>query len=87
MAQEHLSNLARRRFSRRQVFISGGAVAASAAFLAACGGSESKPKQAEDASTLVYTPKDTTKSAKKGGSLSIRRSADVNALRPERAAR
>ena len=62
--------------------IYGGAFAASAAFLAACGGSESKPKQAEDASTLVYTPKDTSKSAKKGGSLSIRRSADVTHFDP-----
>jgi peptide/nickel transport system substrate-binding protein len=62
--------------------MAGGSLATSAAFLAACGGGESTPKPKEEASSVVFTPKDSSKSAKKGGTLSIRRSADVTHFDP-----
>ena len=52
------------RFDRRRMLVLSGGAAATAALLAACGGSSS-PKGG--GSSLMHTPVDTTKQAKKGG--------------------
>lgn len=68
------------RLGRRRALAGGATLASVAVFLAACGGGDDKPK--ENISSLVTIPKDTTKSAKKGGTLSLRRSADVTHFDP-----
>jgi peptide/nickel transport system substrate-binding protein len=61
------------------MLITTGVGAASAAFLAACGGGSSggdKPAANQDKSGLIYTPVDTTKQAVKGGTLGYFQNAD-----------
>jgi ABC-type transport system substrate-binding protein len=55
------------RLSRRRAIAGTGAVAASAAFLAACGGSDSGGSGDKDKSSLLYKPADESKNAKRGG--------------------
>jgi peptide/nickel transport system substrate-binding protein len=60
------------RISRRKGLAAAGAGAAAAAFLAACGGSDSSSggsTSGADNSSLITKPVDTTKSAKRGGTL------------------
>jgi ABC-type transport system substrate-binding protein len=61
-----------KRLSRRRAMVASGAGALGAAFLAACGGSDSgdsgaKSTAPKDASGLLFEPTDTTKQAVKGG--------------------
>src|SRR3954453_20325219 len=64
------------RISRRRVLSGIGAGSAAAAFLAACGGGEDKPGQAQpsaksDKSGLLATPRDTSDKATPGGTLNL----------------
>ena len=75
------------RISRRRALVATGAAGLSAAFLAACGGSDSgsggssaggTPAAGSDKNSLVTKVVDTTKSAKKGGTKKWYIGADVN---------
>jgi len=67
METDYWSKVLGRRISRRRGLAATVAGAASAAFLAACGGDGGKPKEKFDKTGLVTLPKDETKSAKAGG--------------------
>ena len=74
MANDYWHRILDSRVSRRRGMAAVGASAAAAAFLAACGGSDSgsggkSDSGAGDKSGLITKPVDTTKSAKKGGTL------------------
>ena len=74
MANDYWHRILDSRVSRRRGMAALGASAAAAAFLAACGGSDSgsggkSDSGAGDKSGLITKPVDTTKSAKKGGTL------------------
>ncbi|HLF79497.1 MAG TPA: ABC transporter substrate-binding protein [Dehalococcoidia bacterium] len=74
-----------RRTSRRRAIVATGAVTASAAFLAACGGSDSGGDGGEGkqkASGLLATPSDTSKQAKRGGILRRNVNAEAPSLDP-----
>src|SRR6266542_1833087 len=81
MEKSYWSLVLKERIGRRRAIAGIGGSAAGAALLIACGGGSSKPKQ-ENVSSLVAVPADTTKSAVRGGSLSLRRSADVTHFDP-----
>src|SRR4051812_14247008 len=67
-----------KRISRRRVLVATGVTAAGAAFLAACGGSsEKKTDQPADKAGLIAKPVDSSKDAKKGGTLLASRNQDV----------
>ena len=67
-----------KRLNRRRLLVSTGVFAAGAAFLAACGGgSDKNEKQPADKSSLITKPADTSKDAKKGGTLLASRNQDV----------
>lgn len=68
------------RLTRRRVLATTGAAAVSAAFLAACGGSDSGAKG--DASKLVAPVADDTKAVKRGGQLKARSSLEHPTLDP-----
>ena len=75
MAQDYWQGVLDSRVSRRRGMAAVGAGAAGAAFLAACGGSDSSSGGSDtsgatgDKSGLITKPADTTKSAKRGGTL------------------
>src|SRR4051812_22827012 len=71
-------NYWQRRISRRSVLASTGAAALGAAFIAACGGgSDGKESLPADKASLIFKPADTSKEAKKGGTLLATRNQDV----------
>jgi ABC-type transport system substrate-binding protein len=66
------------RTGRRRLLAATGMAAASAAFLAACGGgSDKKNDLTADKTSLIAKPADTSKDAKKGGTLLASRNQDV----------
>src|SRR4051812_34012598 len=73
MANDYWHRILDSRVSRRRGMAALGATAAAAAFLAACGGSDSNSGGtsggSSDKSDLITQPVDTTKSAKRGGTL------------------
>ena len=70
-----------RRISRRRVLATSGATAFTAAFLAACGGSDDgdggSTGAGKEVSSLVTQPEDTTRQAKRGGTLRFAVTADI----------
>src|SRR4051812_32840769 len=66
------------RTTRRRAILGTGGAALGAAFLAACGssGSDAKNGTSSDGSKLVATVADTTKQAKRGGTIKDRVTAD-----------
>src|SRR3954452_20739044 len=70
------------RLTRRRALASSAAGALGAAFVAACGGGSDAPSgdtgPKKDASSLVFTPSDSTGQAKAGGTLKNFASADMN---------
>ena len=70
MQNGYWSSILSRRVQRRRALTVSGAGLASAAFLAACGGSDSSGGSTEgDSSGLVTKPVDSTKEAKRGGTI------------------
>src|SRR4051794_23903573 len=70
MAGDYWSAIGRHRLSRRRALVTMGAGALGAAFLAACGGSDSDKGSSSSSgnkSGLVQAPVDTSKTAKRGG--------------------
>ncbi|HLF77637.1 MAG TPA: ABC transporter substrate-binding protein [Dehalococcoidia bacterium] len=82
MEQGYWSQVAVSRLSRRRAIAATGAGALGAAFLAACGGGDGDEKPKEEVSGLVTKPVDTTKQAKRGGSLKFSVSADIPIFDP-----
>ena len=78
MSTSHWDQFTRSRLSRRRALATTGAGALGAAFLAACGGSQSEGNKQSDKSGLVEAPVDTTASAKPGGT--IKHFADGDAV-------
>jgi ABC-type transport system substrate-binding protein len=72
------STVLSRRLSRRRAIAATGSAAAAALFLAACGGDD----EGGESVGLITKPEDTTKSAKKGGTLKLVQHADVPWLDP-----
>src|SRR6266498_3977202 len=70
------------RLRRRQLLVAGSTAAAGAALLAACGGGSGKGSAGGDISTLVTQPKDTSKEARKGGTLLASRIQDAFTFDP-----
>ena len=81
MSNDYWSRISTYQLGRRKAATTGLRFAAAAVLIAACGGGSSKPKQ-ENVSSLVTVPQDTTKSATRGGTLTLRRSADVTHFDP-----
>jgi peptide/nickel transport system substrate-binding protein len=81
MPQDYWSRILAPRLNRRRAVSGGIGITTAAVFLAACGGGGDKGKP-ENVSGVVTVPKDTTKSAKRGGTLPLRRSADVTHFDP-----
>lgn len=79
MKSSYWSNLANRRLRRRATLQLAGGAAAAAAFLAACGGGGEGGSKGNK-SSLVSQPIDTTKDAKRGGTLKDRTFGDPNTL-------
>lgn len=83
MATGYWSKVARSRLSRRRALLAAGGGALGAAFIAACGGGESGGgKTKEEVSSLVTKPEDTTKQAKRGGTLRFSVAADIPIFDP-----
>jgi peptide/nickel transport system substrate-binding protein len=81
MEQRYWSNVLNNRIGRRRAIVSTGAGALGAAFLAACGGSDSgSGGDKKESNKLVQTPVDTSKQAKKGGVLKDRNFGDPPSL-------
>ena len=82
MEQRYWSNVLNNRIGRRRAIVSTGAGALGAAFLAACGGSDSGSGGGgkKESNSLVQTPVDTSKQAKKGGVLKDRNFGDPPSL-------
>ncbi len=85
--QGYWNRVLNRQISRRRAITATGAAAAGAAFLAACGGSSSSSSSgggggSQPVSSLLTKPVDTTKDAKRGGTLKRNVSADVPNLDP-----
>ncbi len=79
-ASNYWTGLTQNRLTRRRALVATGVTAASAAFLAACGGSSKsggESKAPVDKSGLLYTPTETTTSAKIGGTLKNYMNADI----------
>jgi peptide/nickel transport system substrate-binding protein len=77
MEQRYWSTVLERRIGRRRAIAATGATAAGAAFLAACGGSDSGKGESN---SLVLKPADTSKTAKRGGVLKDRNFGDPPSL-------
>ena len=84
MDSDYWKNLTRKRLTRRRALIGAGGAAAGAAFLAACGGSESGPSSGAGAeSPKAFTqPADTSKQATRGGILTRNVAAEAPSLDP-----
>src|SRR5690242_13434792 len=81
MIDSYWSKLTSQRMSRRTALAATGATATAAALLAACGSGGSKSGgSAPDKSSLVVEPVDTTKTAKRAGTLKSRNFADPATL-------
>src|SRR5690242_10140083 len=83
MEQRYWSSFLNNRIGRRRAMAATGAGALGAAFLAACGGSDSGSggsSGAKDSNKIVQTPVDTSKQAKKGGVLKDRNFGDPPSL-------
>ena len=78
MEQGYWSKVLERRIGRRRALAATGATAAGAAFLAACGGSDSGDEG--ESNKLVLQPVDTSKTAKRGGVLKDRNFGDPPSL-------
>jgi ABC-type transport system substrate-binding protein len=79
MINSYWSGLLARRAGRRRALAMTGGAAISAAILAACGGKDDGESK-ESASGLLVKPADTTKQAKRGGTIRDRTHGDVNSL-------
>ncbi len=83
MRKAYWSHLLDQRLARRRLLVAGAGATAAAALLAACGGgsgsTSSSTKPASNGS-LLASPVDTTKSAKRGGVMKDRHFADVATL-------
>src|ERR1041384_1750676 len=67
-----------KRISRRRILAATGGMAAGAAFIAACGGSSDKKSDLPaDKTSLIARPADSSKDARKGGTLLASRNQDV----------
>jgi peptide/nickel transport system substrate-binding protein len=84
MADAYWSRTLQGRLSRRRALLGTSAVAAGAAFLAACGGGDEGTSGAsgakKDASGLIAQPEDTTKEAKVGGTFKWSHTTEPNHL-------
>src|SRR5436309_364155 len=86
MSDSYWSKVLDRRVSRRRALVISGATAASAAFLAACGGSSDSGGSSSSGGTpqsnsgKVSQPVDTTKQAKRGGTMKDRTFGDPPSL-------
>ncbi len=69
MQGSYWNSVLNNRLSRRRALAATGGLGAAAAFLAACGGGDSKSDDGGNKSSLVTDPVDTTKQAKRGGTL------------------
>src|SRR5262245_40823166 len=78
--QNYWQGVLNQRLTRRRAIVATSATAGAAMLLAACGGSSDKPSG--DANKLVARAVDTSKSAKKGGTLRMVQPADVPWLDP-----
>src|SRR4051812_20621405 len=68
-----------KRLNRRRAIAATGGFTVGAALLAACGGSSDAPKSDGPAvSKLVTPPQDTSKQAKRGGTMNDSKTADIN---------
>src|SRR5262245_34634915 len=77
MASDYWTRLLDSRIGRRRAIAATGATALGAAFLAACGGSsDSGTSSSKDVSGAVVKPSDTSKEAKRGGTIKDRNTAD-----------
>src|SRR6266540_1824666 len=74
--RSHWSSLLQHRLSRRRAVTTSAALGLTAAFLAACGGRDDEASKG-DKSGLITKPVDTTKDAKRGGTLLQSRNQDV----------
>ena len=81
MEANYWSRIARRRLSRRRALAAAGGSAVAAALLAACGGGDSDTDK-QEVSGLITQPADTTKQAKRGGTLVFSVTADIPILDP-----
>jgi peptide/nickel transport system substrate-binding protein len=79
MQNGYWSSVLDKRVGRRRAMVATGATALGAAFLAACGGSDSGGGSKES-NKLVVAPSDTSKTAKKGGVLKDRNFGDPPSL-------
>lgn len=79
--EPYWSKVLNQRVSRRRGLAAISASGAAAAFLAACGGS-SDGAPSQPVSQLLAQPIDTTKDAKRGGVLFVRRQSDIQSLDP-----
>ena len=66
---DYWSTILNKRVGRRRALTATGGAAAAAAFLAACGGSDNSGDGSSNTSGLISQPVDTTKDAKRGGTL------------------
>src|SRR5689334_887522 len=69
MQGSYWNSVLNNRLNRRRALAATGGLGAAAAFLAACGGGDSKSDDGGNKSSLVTDPVDTTKQAKRGGTL------------------
>src|SRR6266545_2842489 len=82
MESSYWTTTLRGRTSRRRMLVATGAGATAAAFLAACGGGDGAGKKSGAGGDLLSEPKDTTKTAKRGGIMKDRIHGDVATFDP-----
>ena len=82
MSRNYWASVLDARMNRRKTLAATGALAAGAAFLAACGGSDSGSGGGKVDNSLLTKPADTTKMAKKGGVMKRHTGSDPAGLDP-----
>src|SRR5438874_13253510 len=78
MTGNYWNNVLESRLSRRRALAATGGAALGAAFLTACGGSDSSSKSNEPKSNLITKVDDTTKQLKRGGVMKTYWDADIS---------